>query len=1049
MASTQPSPSSSRSLRDRLGEFAARHQASLIAGAVGLALLGLLLRGIFYFGGDLPAGTAWLEAIADSAGPKTPSGVLARAVIALNGAWEPTLVLLGGAVVFAFAWAVLVHGLVTRLSRPGGWLLGAAAVGLGGLLASHGQPWQTLSSAPLGLLLAIAQLRLGSDPLRRTSYRAGSLLAGLAGCFVGPLGLLASITLLLVALRDRITATPIQRLDAQRWLMHSTLLVILNAIVASIGTGLPFDIARLGDPLTWLTALPLLWFIAHKARTSSRLLALAFWVVLLRLTSSETLASGTLHVVTLVTGLACLLAPEFDAVPLARRVLAGGLWAIIAFNLLWHSDVLHPAELPATPDLPRMAAVRQYLGEHDPASLRTAFALDEAAGKHTATLLADLSVTARLPAAARAPLALVPTVGDAAFPATRSLPYANTPPGLTLRTNLPSKQAGEFASAFVSSEFPVLNLYAAGQLAPPRTQLFLRTKSGLEIAPLQTSFASPDRWRRVNFDNPGEPFQLVARSTDGTTLAFSDFVESGRASWLAGKFLTTWPVWLAVGGLLLVLTGLPLTAELRVVPSALPIEIARWIPWLAVIAVVTFVAFHLDVYAGGSDSSGYLNSARLLDEGRLTASIPRAAVPALETMSSAAYIPWGFAPHGSAEMAPTYPVGLPLFIALANLIFPGASALAVVILAHLVLAALVTRELARALGLPIAWAWGAAFWVLLCPVTLFMGLQPMSDVPALVWSTAAVVAALRSRASASRADAWALAAGFLTALAVLIRPSNALIALPAALALGASPRRLALWCVGGLPGAALLGWYNYHLYGSPFVTGYGSLEGIFGANWIAPTLMHYAKWLPLLLTPLIGCAVAFPFLRSVVFSVRAALVSWLVVYLAFYACYYCTHETWWYLRFILPVLPPLVAMATVTINWIHIRLPRLKVPVFVGASVTLWLLIAGAQLNVLDSGRGNRPYADASHWLDAHAPQNSLVLAGQTRGALLYYSRVKFIWPDNAAETARLAATVRQENIPLYAELFPYELARLRDYPGTWEQVAGFDAITLWRWHAP
>src|SRR5688572_25804139 len=46
----------------------------------------------------------------------------------------------------------------------------------------------------------------------------------------------------------------------------------------------------------------------------------------------------------------------------------------------------------------------------------------------------------------------------------------------------------------------------------------------------------------------------------------------------------------------------------------------RWFVWLGVIALAGYALFlgaHTTVVAGGSDSSGYLNSARLLASGRL------------------------------------------------------------------------------------------------------------------------------------------------------------------------------------------------------------------------------------------------------------------------------------------------------------------------------------------------------------------------------------------------------------------------------------------------
>ncbi|MEO6568604.1 MAG: hypothetical protein ABIO94_07550, partial [Opitutaceae bacterium] len=77
------------------------------------------------------------------------------------------------------------------------------------------------------------------------------------------------------------------------------------------------------------------------------------------------------------------------------------------------------------------------------------------------------------------------------------------------------------------------------------------------------------------------------------------------------------------------------------------------------------IATYMGAYAGGSDSSGYLNNARLLREGRFI--IERRALENLpaEKLPVYAYIPLGFIPVKTHEMVPTYPVGLSLMIAAA------------------------------------------------------------------------------------------------------------------------------------------------------------------------------------------------------------------------------------------------------------------------------------------------------------------------------------------------------------------------------------------------
>jgi hypothetical protein len=71
-------------------------------------------------------------------------------------------------------------------------------------------------------------------------------------------------------------------------------------------------------------------------------------------------------------------------------------------------------------------------------------------------------------------------------------------------------------------------------------------------------------------------------------------------------------------------------------------------------------------YAGGADSAGYLNSARLLSEGRV--STPMRALPELPPgpTTSELYMPLGFVTTGTDRLASAYPIGLPALIAAAS-----------------------------------------------------------------------------------------------------------------------------------------------------------------------------------------------------------------------------------------------------------------------------------------------------------------------------------------------------------------------------------------------
>lgn len=227
------------------------------------------------------------------------------------------------------------------------------------------------------------------------------------------------------------------------------------------------------------------------------------------------------------------------------------------------------------------------------------------------------------------------------------------------------------------------------------------------------------------------------------------------------------------------------------------------------VAYLWFVRIHTSPYAAASDASGYLNLARLLSHGELTQSVGR--IDGLTPPQWDYYYqqPLGFTvDRQSGVMVPTYPVGLPLQLWVASL-FVGleyASMLLNVVFAAV--SGFLMAALGRKLGLSWGWALGGAAVLWGCPLFVMQNLQPMSDVPAMMWCMAAVLFALQAR----ERWPWGLAAGAGVAMAVLVRPSNMLLLLPVAVLLGVRWRAWLALAVGGLPGALFLAWFNRQLY---------------------------------------------------------------------------------------------------------------------------------------------------------------------------------------------------------------------------------------------
>jgi hypothetical protein len=487
------------------------------------------------------------------------------------------------------------------------------------------------------------------------------------------------------------------------------------------------------------------------------------------------------------------------------------------------------------------------------------------------------------------------------------------------------------------------------------------------------------------------------------------------------------------------------------------------VPWPLVLAVVAmgayvlFLGSRVGAYAGGADSSGYLNSARLLGDARVRTSLRVVAgIPAAE-LRSYAYVPLGFRPRGDGEMAPTYPIGLPIAV-LATASFTGWDlAPHVTMVCHALLGVGLMYWLGWAVGLPRGWAALGTLMLATSPQYLFSSLTLMSDTPAMVWSTVAVLLAWYSRTDAR----WAAVAGAVLATAVLVRPTNILVLAPVAVCLGLSLRRWTWLCAGGAPGAVLLLLYNLSAYGHALETGYGDTRRLFRLANVPASLNNYLAWFPVVLTPIVVLAAGLPVLWRRSPRLVAMLVLWISPFCIVYAFYYHTHETWWYLRFLLPVFPPLIAGALLvgrrlldlwptSLSPNGIRNRSVLAGLVIGASILSHNLVWGGRLHATEVGRGERVYVEVTDWARTHLPRNSVIIAMQTTGAFFFYTEFPILrWDSLDRGTFHAIVTALEaRGQPLYAVLFPSEVERrvlIDKLPGEWTLVGTVRYVTIWR----
>ena len=467
-----------------------------------------------------------------------------------------------------------------------------------------------------------------------------------------------------------------------------------------------------------------------------------------------------------------------------------------------------------------------------------------------------------------------------------------------------------------------------------------------------------------------------------------------------------------------------------------------------VIGYGAFLWRHVSPYAGGSDPSGYLNSARLLSQGALYTA-PRV-LPGFSAreFGEFANVPLGFILREDERMVPTYPIGYPLhlFVA-ANFGWSrGVKALNVGIA---LASGLLLYAYCRKIGITVGLALGGVALLWACPLFIFSAVQPMSDLSALGWSLVVLYSALGARADWR----WGLLCGAAVGIAVLVRPTNLLLAVPLLVALGLRFR--SWWAVGlgGLPCAAFFCFYSWRLYGSPLATGYGDVSSLFRQEYLPRNLAHFSYWIPMLLSPLVVLALAAPFVPAGRQRGLAVLAAWVFTLIGLYAFYYHSGETWWYLRFILPAFPALIVATLVGLEEIWRRNPTRKLPV---AFVLTGLLIAaiGWQLqqirerNVLNLKQDERCYLASAQWVQQHLPDRSVIFCMQVSGAFYYYTDlVLFRWDQIVPEKmAPLLDAMARQDRPVYAALFSFETPEaLERIGGHWTKLVTVGQVTIWQ----
>ena len=521
----------------------------------------------------------------------------------------------------------------------------------------------------------------------------------------------------------------------------------------------------------------------------------------------------------------------------------------------------------------------------------------------------------------------------------------------------------------------------------------------------------------------------------------------------------------AAGGLLLGLFTLfvpwyrHVPAFPRVAPRWLPAKLRVPRPRLSArsystigIALLLAYAAVLSVYfadvASGADQSGYLNFSRLLARGDLSVPLQFPLESGLPPELVPAFVPLGFVPGTEPyTIVPSYPPGFPIMIAAVRAVAGDAAAFRIP--AFLAAAGvLLMYFLGRSFELSRGWSAAGAAMLAVFPTYVFMAVQAMTDSMAAALAVGAILCALRSRNGAW----WAIGAGALMGIGVMVRPTQMLLFPAVLLALQLRPRALLALGAGGLPFAVAQMMISNHLYGSPFSTGYGSIGYLLSLDGSLVRFRHYSYWLAVLATPLIypgGLAVLFS--RVIDWWTRGVLAFWFACFFLFYIVY-APYETWWYTRFLLPALPALIIGTLFGLR----AVARYAAPGWRFAAPLLAACVIGAGLlhtidrRVLTFAEHERLYVRAISGSERHVGPEAMLVAMQFSGALRYYSGRSIVRWDQldpaTFELVRRAAGSR----PWFALLSNYEIEdAFRAIPGKWVEVERYGHVVLFKRAAP
>jgi hypothetical protein len=426
----------------------------------------------------------------------------------------------------------------------------------------------------------------------------------------------------------------------------------------------------------------------------------------------------------------------------------------------------------------------------------------------------------------------------------------------------------------------------------------------------------------------------------------------------------------------------------------------HWATALMLLTALSLGAFGLvrgTWAAGGSDSSCYALMADAFARGQWQPESALAREAPSEDVRRA-FAPAGFIPSPVRSDAAS-PVCSPGFSLLLTPFrwLAGPDGIFVVTPIAAALLVFLTAVLAQALAGRLAGVLAAAI-AATTPIVLFQATQPMNDIAVATLWMGALAAALLPEPS----RAWLM--GALVGLALLVRPNLAPSAVVVAVwltvvtrAAGASTRQFArtaaAFAIAASPFVAMLLSLNAVLYGGPLQSGYGSAADLFSLAHVVPNIKNYAPafWdtrVGVMLAALSFAFVAAP-RRPIVWLALAHCVAVAAVYLP-----YRPFEEWWYLRFLLPAIAPMMALLAGVLVVIARSKPMARALLVAVVAVVAWRGIDRArEQQVFELPRLEGRFRSTGELARTRLPANAVFITVWESGTLRFHAeRPTMLW---------------------------------------------------------